>query len=127
MNHRSLAFVAMLPAFVAGSLLALDAQTPARPAAPAKASAAAKTAWGDPDISGNFTNKYEQGTPMERPAGFEGRAVDEVRGAELKKLLEDRQRQSDARQPFLAGDPTGQIAVLPEFGPIFGLDRTGDQ
>jgi hypothetical protein len=75
-----------------------------------------KTAWGDPDISGNFTNKYEQGTPMERPAGFEGRRVDGVRGAELNKLLEDRQRQSDARQPFLAGDPTGRIAVLPEFG-----------
>ena len=33
---------------------------------------APKTAWGDPDISGNFTNKYEQGTPMER-AGSEPR------------------------------------------------------
>src|SRR6476646_11642709 len=77
---------------------------------------APRTAWGDPDISGNFTNKYEQGTPMERPAGFEGRGVDDVRGAELKKLLEERQRQSDARQQFLAGDPTGKIAVLPEFG-----------
>ena len=53
---------------------------------------------------------------MERPAGFEGRSVDDVRGAELTKLLEDRQRQSDARQQFLAGDPTGRIAVLPEFG-----------
>ena len=81
------------------------------PVAPKPGWAPPKTAWGDPDISGNFTNKYEQGTPMERPAGFEGRGVDDVRGAELKKLLEERQRQSDARQQFLAGDPTGRIAV----------------
>jgi hypothetical protein len=53
---------------------------------------------------------------MERPAGFDGRTVDDVRGPELTKLLEDRQQQSDARQQFLAGDPTGRIAVLPEFG-----------
>jgi hypothetical protein len=91
-------------------------QIPKPPVAPKPGWVTPKTAWGDPDISGNFTNKYEQGTPMERPAGFEGRGVDEVRGAELNKLLEDRQRQSDARQPFLAGDPTGRIAVLPEFG-----------
>jgi hypothetical protein len=89
---------------------------PKPPVAPKPGWAPPRTAWGDPDISGNFTNKYEQGTPMERPAGFEGRGVDDVRGAELKKLLEERQRQSDARQQFLAGDPTGRIAVLPEFG-----------
>ena len=91
-------------------------QIPKPPVAPKSGWVLPKTAWGDPDISGNFTNKYEQGTPMERPAGFEGRHVDDVRGAELRKLLEDRQRQSDERQQFLAGDPTGRIAVIPEFG-----------
>jgi hypothetical protein len=91
-------------------------QIPKPPIAPAAGWTPPKTAWGDPDISGILTNKYEQGTPMERPAGFEGRGLDDVRGAELKKLLADRQRQSDERQQFLAGDPTGRIAVLPEFG-----------
>jgi hypothetical protein len=91
-------------------------QIPKPPVAPKPGWTPPKTAWGDPDISGIFTNKYEQGTPMERPAGFEGRRVDDVRGAELKQLLQDRQRQSDERQQFLAGDPTGRIAVLPEFG-----------
>jgi hypothetical protein len=32
-----------------------------------------RTPWGDPDISGTFTNKDEQGVPMERPAEFVGR------------------------------------------------------
>jgi len=27
----------------------------------------AKTVWGDPDLQGNYTNKYEYGTPFERP------------------------------------------------------------
>jgi hypothetical protein len=79
-------------------------QIPKPPIAPAAGWTPPKTAWGDPDISGILTNKYEQGTPMERPAGFEGRGLDEVRGAELKKLLADRQRQSDERQQFPAGD-----------------------
>jgi hypothetical protein len=31
--------------------------------------------WGDPDISGVFTNKDEQGVPFERPAEFAGRQL----------------------------------------------------
>ena len=39
-----------------------------------------RTPWGDPDLQGNYTNKYEQGTPFERPAEFEGRTLDQIRG-----------------------------------------------
>ena len=46
----------------------------------------ARTPWGDPDIQGNYTNLYEDGTPLERPAQFEGRTVDQVKGEELAKL-----------------------------------------
>src|SRR5262245_47309651 len=42
-----------------------------------------RTPWGDPDLHGTFTNKYEQSTPFERPPELEGRRVDEVTGAEL--------------------------------------------
>src|SRR5689334_13475635 len=53
----------------------------------------ARTPWGDPDIQGNYTNLYEDGTPLERPAQFEGRTVDQVKGEELAKLkLEVQQR-----------------------------------
>ncbi len=119
MRHLTAALVASAFAVTLGAGIKAQSgaiQIPRPPVAPARGWTPPKTAWGDPDISGTFTNKYEQGTPMERPAGFDGRGVDDVRGAELKTLLEDRQRQSDARQQFLAGDPTGQIAVLPEFG-----------
>jgi len=45
-----------------------------------------RTPWGDPDLQGNFTNLYEQGTPLERPDQFAGRTLSEVQGDELKKL-----------------------------------------
>ncbi len=97
--------------------LAGQAPSIPKPPKPAKAGwVPPKTAWGDPDISGNFTNKYEQGTPMERPAGLEGRRVDEVRGDELAELVKKRQEQAEARAPFLAGDPTGRIRGNGAFG-----------
>ena len=82
---------------------------PKPPKAPKAGWTPPKTAWGDPDISGNFTNKYEQGTPIERPNGLEGRRVDDVRGQELEGLVRARQRIAEERAPFLAGDPTGRI------------------
>ena len=47
---------------------------------------APRTAWGDPDFSGNYTNLYEAGTPMERPAQFDGRKLSDVTPDELKKF-----------------------------------------
>ena len=29
-----------------------------------------RTPWGDPDLQGNYTNLYENGTPLERPEGI---------------------------------------------------------
>jgi hypothetical protein len=46
---------------------------PARAPLPGTAHAAPRTPWGDPDLQGDYTNKYEQGTPFERPAEFDGR------------------------------------------------------
>src|SRR5262245_48237727 len=45
-----------------------------------------RTPWGDPDLQGIYTNKYEHQTPFERPAEFEGRRVQDVSGAELDAL-----------------------------------------
>ena len=45
------------------------------PKAAVKAFTPARTPWGDPDISGIFTNKDEQGVPFERAAEFAGRAL----------------------------------------------------
>jgi len=46
----------------------------------------ARTPWGDPDLQGNYTNLYENGTPLERPKEFEGRALDDVKGEELARI-----------------------------------------
>src|ERR1700733_7369716 len=72
-----------------------------------------KTPWGDPDLQGNFTNKYEQGTPFERPAEFDGKRVDDIKGDELAELLKKRQQNAIERAPFLGGDPEGRIGGPP--------------
>ena len=47
---------------------------------------APRTPWGDPDLQGNYTNTYENGTPLERPAQFEGRRLEDVKGEELAQI-----------------------------------------
>jgi len=48
---------------------------------------APRTPWGEPDLQGNFTNVYEQATPLERPDSMQGRRRDDVKGAELARYL----------------------------------------
>ena len=52
-----------------------------------------RTPWGDPDLQGTYTNKYEQSTPLERPGEFAGRRVEDVSGAELADVLAKRNKQ----------------------------------
>ncbi len=54
---------------------------------------APRTPWGDPDLQGNYTNKYEQSTPLERPEQFAGRRREDITGAELTALLAARNDQ----------------------------------
>jgi hypothetical protein len=85
--------------------------------------AAPKTPWGDPDLQGNYTNKYEQGTPFERPQEFEGRRIEDIQGKELAEVIERRQAQAIERDRFLSGDPTGTIAGPLEFRDIFEVRK----
>jgi hypothetical protein len=57
-----------------------------------------RTAWGDPDLQGTYTNKHELNTPFERPAEFDGRRVEDVTGAELAAVLKRRQQLIVGRQ-----------------------------
>ena len=65
-----------------------------------------RTPWGDPDLQGDYTNKYEQGTPFERPDEFEGRRIDDIKGDELAELIKERGVQVILNAPF-SGDPLG--------------------
>jgi len=46
----------------------------------------AHTAWGDPDLTGIYSNSDESGIPFERPAQFEGRRLEDITAKELEDL-----------------------------------------
>jgi hypothetical protein len=101
----------------------LVAQTHPRPPA-AKTAPAAKTftpprtPWGDPDLQGNYTNKYEQGTPFERPDEFAGRKIEDLKSDELKDILQERQDRALLSITLAGGDPAGNLG-----GPLWWQDQ----
>ena len=68
---------------------------PKRRREPTRTYTPGRTPWGDPDISGVYTNNDESLTPFERPAQFEGRRLEDITPAELEALRDQR---SDARE-----------------------------
>ena len=105
-----------MPALVAALLLVLAAagsaagqttsnggQTPAI-ARTTKPWAAPRTPWGDPDLQGTFSNSNEYATPLERPARFAGRRLEDITTAELAALREAAEQQAIAG---LAPGPRG--------------------
>jgi hypothetical protein len=51
----------------------------------------ARTPWGDPDLTGVYTNSDESGIPFEKPAEFGGRRLEDITSAELAELQRARQ------------------------------------
>ena len=50
-----------------------------------------RTPWGQPDISGIYTNRDETNTPLERPDEFKGRGAADFTAADLDRLSRERQ------------------------------------
>jgi hypothetical protein len=121
MRKRVVALTGGLAAAVA--LMSLHAVVVAQ--APASARwTAPRTPWGDPDLQGNYTNKYEQGTPFERPAEFEGRRIEEIKGEELSELVRERAVEVLLNSPFSGGDPiAGNFGGAPAFYDRFEANR----
>jgi len=67
----------------------------------------ARTPWGHPDISGDYTNKDEANTPLERPDEFKGRDPKSFTQAELDELVKKRQTQAAAIAGGIGGAETG--------------------
>jgi hypothetical protein len=83
-----------------------------------------RTPWGDPDLQGNYSNKYEQGTPFERPAEFEGRKLTDIKGDELASLIRERAAEVLLNAPFTGGDPVaGNFGGAPAFYDRFEAAR----
>jgi hypothetical protein len=82
----------------------LSAQTPSGKAAPY---VAPKTAWGAPDIHGDYTNKDEANTPLERPQQLEGKAAKDFTDADLTKLARERSAAAQQIAGGIGGAETG--------------------
>ena len=121
--RKGLLTVAMVAAIAAGVTTTARAQAPAQAKAPAKPYVPAKTPWGDPDIQGNYTNEYEQGTPFERPADLDGKTLADISPKELAEIIQRRQQRAIENAPFLSGDPTGTIAGPMEFRDIYEVAK----
>ena len=93
MNHRFLTSVGVIATIGASIFLATtQVAGQSQPTAVASRSAAtsnwkaARTAWGDPDLTGIYSNSDESGIPFERPAQFEGRRLEDITAKELEDL-----------------------------------------
>jgi hypothetical protein len=90
---------------VVAAAVTLAAQTPARTARPTYV--APKTAWGDPDLQGSYTDKDENGIPMEKPNQFQGKSLAEVDDSELADIVRERAQRAAAGAAAIGGADTG--------------------
>ena len=91
-------------AVAAMAIASLAGQT----AAPKKpAYHAPRTAWGAPDIHGDYTNKDEANTPLERPAQLDGKDPGAFTEADLAQLAKDRARFAEQIAGGIGGAETG--------------------
>lgn len=71
-----------------------------------------RTPWGDPDIQGNFTTKDEANTPMERPAEWANRRMEDITPKELADAIVQRQQAAVEFAPFFGGgEPEDGVAI----------------
>jgi hypothetical protein len=82
-------------------------------AAGAAAQTLPRTPWGDPDIQGVYTNSNESGTPLERPAEFAGRSIEDVKPAELARLIEQRAEQQRRTAAVIGGTADNDTGAGP--------------
>jgi hypothetical protein len=87
------------------------------------AQTAPRTPWGDPDLQGSYTNKYETSTPLERPKEFAGRRMADITVAEQAAVARTRQEETLARAKFFGGDPEGLIGNSAEFRDIYEISK----
>jgi hypothetical protein len=103
----SLTFAAVTVCLARPAVAQTAAPSKAAPAKAARPYSPPRTAWGDPDLSGSYTNTSESGTPFERPAEFDGKALDQITPSELAKAIDKRNNQKVERAPTLGGAETG--------------------
>jgi hypothetical protein len=111
---------------LAGALLATAGMvwfttgTSAQSKPAARSYAPSKTAWGDPNLQGTYTDKDENGIPLERPSQFEGKRAEDVDDSELADIVKERQQRALAGAAAIGGADTGA-------GPVHWYEHYGAQ
>jgi hypothetical protein len=77
-----------------------------KPAASARY-APGKTVWGDPNLQGVYTDKDENGIPLERPNQFDGKRAEDLDDSELADIVRERQARAVAGAAAIGGADTG--------------------
>jgi len=78
-----------------------------KPATARSAYAPPKTQWGDPNLQGIYTDKDENGIPLERPNQFDGKRAEDVDDSELADIVKERQQRAAAAAAAIGGADTG--------------------
>jgi hypothetical protein len=117
-RHSHLFLAVMAVGVLASAGLAAQTPKPEARKGEARKWTPPRTPWGDPDLQGNFTNVYENGTPLERPDQYAGRRLEDVKGDELASTKRAIQKQTVARFQswFDAPDHWWQDALFLEKG-----------
>ena len=93
MTTRLVALAGTISALVAVGFASLAAQNTTRAAS---AYAPPRTAWGDPDLQGVYTNSNEYATPLERPKEFEGKRLSDLSADEIARVRQQATKQAIA-------------------------------
>jgi hypothetical protein len=113
---KNLMVAISLAALAAASLAAQDKKSTI--AGNAKSYAPGKTLWGDPNLQGTYTDKDENGIPLERPNQFDGKRVEDVDDSELADIVRERQARALASASGIGGADTGA-------GPVHWYEHYG--
>ena len=93
MTTRLVALAATVSALVALGFASLAAQNASRTAS---AYTPPRTAWGDPDLQGVYTNSNEYATPLERPKEFEGKRLSDLSADDIARVRQQATKQAIA-------------------------------
>jgi hypothetical protein len=106
-NQPRTSLIFLLAAVIVAGV-SVAAQTAVTPKAKSTTYVPAKTPWGDPDLQGTYTNKDENGIPMQRPTQFVGKQLDEVDdSSEFAEIVKQRQERALAAAAGIGGADTG--------------------
>ena len=102
MRSHAIALVTVTTTFAAALAVQLTAQAVKKPSYRAP-----RTSWGAPDIHGDYTNKDEANTPLERPQQLAGKDPTSFTEADLAQLAKDRAASAQKIAGGIGGEETG--------------------